>query len=485
MKKLLLLLIGISNLLLAQQTFQTTIKTSTDLFVNNSICLEDSYLVLCGISNPDNSINGIVYQIDLNGDLIDSLNIDNNGFGSTVNKAVVLENGLIRLFCTLEQQNNIGYYDIYLIDIDKDLNIIQELQYDLGTGRGWSHINEVVAENGDIVIASMVDGSPPQIGTQYLDKCLMKIAQNGDLIFDSIYNQSGLEITMDFLEFPNSDNYVLYCIQNFDGGVFLKQVNILNSNLELVENQWIEDFSFQASMQVLDNECFIICNKEEIDGGGGWYTAVSTYNTDFNRTKKVLIGRSDSASYPGLYNSIAFSEIETVFIGSTFNLGSDAYPTRQSYFRLDNLDHGLNLNWQRYFGGDAYYNLIDINETSDGGCILVGTRYENGEEGPFEKDVFIVKVDEEGLITSTNNNAEIPIKNAIVLPNPGREYLELHTGAHPATLQLHNLNGSLILEEAINSNISRVNTLELSSGTYIWSLVKESKLVESGKWVRE
>ncbi|NPD47885.1 T9SS type A sorting domain-containing protein [Lentimicrobium sp. S6] len=485
MKNILLsLLLGFSSLLIAQQTFQTTIKTSTDLFVSNSICLENSYLILCVNYLPNNSASGIVYQIDQIGQLHDSLVIENDGFGATVNKAIILENGLIRLFCTKEQQGSAGFYDICLIDIDEDLNIIQELQYDIGIGKGWSHINEVIKENGDIILASMVDGSPPQSGTQYIDKCLMKIKQNGDLLFDSVYNQSGLEITMDFLEFPNSNNYILYCIQNFDAGIFLKQINILNSDLEFVENKWIEDFSLQASMRNFGDEDFVICNKKEIDNGG-WYTAVSTYDIGFERTNQILLGSSDSASYPGLYNSIAFGENETMFIGSTYNLGVDAYPNRESYFRLDNLDYELNLNWQRYFGGDAYYNLIDINETPDGGCILVGTRYEHGTQGPFEKDVFIVKVDEDGLITSTNSNAGIPIKNAIVLPNPGREYLELHTGAFPATLQLLNLNGSLVLEEAINSNISRVNTLELSSGTYIWSLVKEGKVVESGKWVRE
>ena len=102
-------------------------------------------------------------------------------------------------------------------------------------------------------------------------------------------------------------------------------------------------------MKNLDDESFIICTKEESEKGG-WYTAVSTYNLEFERTNQIFLGSSDSASYPGLYNSIAFSENETIFIGSTYNLGIDAYPNSESYFRLDNLDFELNLNWQRYFG---------------------------------------------------------------------------------------------------------------------------------------
>jgi hypothetical protein len=45
--------------------------------------------------------------------------------------------------------------------------------------------------------------------------------------------------------------------------------------------------------------------------------------------------------------------------------------------------------------------------------------------------------------------------------------------------------GQQVLEEQISNETSRINTVELKQGTYIWQVLKDGKMVESGKWVRE
>ncbi len=78
-----------------------------------------------------------------------------------------------------------------------------------------------------------------------------------------------------------------------------------------------------------------------------------------------------------------------------------------------------------------------------------------------------------------------PIKNAITTPNPGKDYLQLHSGIYPAKLQIFNIKGQLVLEEDIHQNTTTINTQHLSSGTYIWQLLKDGEVVESDKWVKE
>ena len=49
------------------------------------------------------------------------------------------------------------------------------------------------------------------------------------------------------------------------------------------------------------------------------------------------------------------------------------------------------------------------------------------------------------------------------------------------------VSGTIHLESAlsITSNITIINTSYWSSGTYIWTVVVDGKVVESGKWIKE
>ena len=466
----------------AQEGFQTIISTNNNLIVNNSLYLDDNYYIIGGSRNENNIINGIIYRLDENGDLVDSLIIYNETLNSTANKAIILNNGLIRVFCTQEKPNKPGFFLLYLLDIDTDLNIIGEKFYDLGTGKMWKNINTIQKGN-DILIASIVVGNPPETSPGNWDKLLMKINQNGDLLFDSIYNHTTYENTMGFIEDPNSDNLILYCTTSFEHGNILRPINILDTDFNLIENFYIEDQSPQASISAIDDETFLITCKRSTNKEY-WYTSINTYDLNFERENQLLIGSNDSASIPSINNSIVILDSENIFVGSTFNLAITLYPSQKSFFRLDKVNDQLDIKWQKYIGGDAYYLLYDMSETPDGGLMMVGTKYKNGTAGPFKKDIFIIKFNEDELITSNNNNLDIPIKNAIIMPNPGTNHLELHTGIYPSELQLFNMNGQLVISENINKESSRINTQALKSGTYIWYLLKDKELVESGKWLK-
>lgn len=467
----------------AQNSFFTTINTPDDQYVEDIFMHNtDYYLVGCRTIN-DISI-GFVYRINENGDVLDSLFLFQENKNITATKGYVLTNNNIRIFGTKEKSNLSGFYDIFLVDVDYQLNVINELCYDRNIGKYWNHINVAINQNNDLVLASSVDGNPPQTGLQYIDKMLIVFSQEGDLIFDSIYNQSSFEMTMDFIKYPNSSNYLLYCIKSFEEGNTLNQINILDSSLNLIQNYYIEDYSSQASICSMNDEGFIVCNKGTPENTNTWHTSVSIYDTLFNKQNQIFYGSEDSASYPAFKNSISFSE-ENIFIGSTFNIQESSFPIHNSYIRIESMNYELGLNFQKFYGGDAYYLLIDTEPVIDGGVILTGVKYSNGVSGPYERDIFILKVDENGLVTSISEEQNFNVKNAIITPNPGKDYLQLHTGVSNAKLQLHNINGHLAMEKKVNKNTTTINTRSLKSGTYIWSLMKEGQIIENGKWIKE
>lgn len=126
--------------------------------------------------------------------------------------------------------------------------------------------------------------------------------------------------------------------------------------------------------------------------------------------------------------------------------------------------------------------LNSIKTTPEGDVLMLGHCSELGTD---LYNIFILKVDENGQITNTNETETIPIKNAIITPNLGKDYLQPHTGIYPSQLQIFNINGQLVLEEDIQQNTTTINTSLLSSGTYIWQLIKDGDVVESDKWVKE
>ncbi len=81
-----------------------------------------------------------------------------------------------------------------------------------------------------------MDGSHPSESHYKWDKFILEMTQNGEVVFDSIYNQTSFESIMDYIEVPNSENFLIYCMINFEGGNVSKAINIINPNYELLEN---------------------------------------------------------------------------------------------------------------------------------------------------------------------------------------------------------------------------------------------------------
>ncbi len=187
----------------SQYSFQTIIDSDKDQRSYQILVLEDGYFIVSTFLLEDLSM-GVVYKLDQYGGVVDSLIFDNGSDRSSMfNSSIILENGEIRVFGTLEKPDMPGFYELCWLDIDSDLNIIQQHYFDAGTGRGWRKIYPLIRENGNISIASIVDGSPPSESQYKWDKFIIEMTQNGEVVFDSIYNQTNFETIMDLYRSPN------------------------------------------------------------------------------------------------------------------------------------------------------------------------------------------------------------------------------------------------------------------------------------------
>ncbi len=432
---------------------------------DNDDPFEDYYAKICKVnSSGDIETSDFLNISQLN--MLGSLLILNNdriiGIGHVCNSVAELD------------------FSLWLIEFDEELEIIEEWEFESEDLTYGYIMNSFQSKNNDIMFLMSTSTMPFSglPGNGYI----AIIDSNMVMKKDSLFDKHMYDIAPIF----NSDSQFMVDSKGLDtsSNVQFTQLNILDKDFNLINTPISypgPDMSYYFSIHnSLDsNYYFSAMNRAE---GAGFVDnhAVGKATKHFNKTHFHVFDSAAYWFYTCDHNGIDSYE-QFVYTGSNFEYKGMNY-SYPNTFCLTQMDTSLNIINQRFYGGDKNYLLNSIKTTPEGDVLLLGRCSELDSD---LWNIFIMKVNQEGLITTTNNNAEIPVKNAIILPNPGRDYLELHTGAFPATLQLHNLNGSLVLEDYINSNISRVNTLELSSGTYIWSLAKDGKLVESGKWVRE
>jgi len=129
--------------------------------------------------------------------------------------------------------------------------------------------------------------------------------------------------------------------------------------------------------------------------------------------------------------------------------------------------------------------MMDLDATDDGGCIMAGTIL-SPNSNPNQTDVIIIKVDSEGLITSSNKQ-DTRVMHAMVYPNPGNEYLMLQTGQQNtgSSFKLVNISGQKLIEQTVNLTTQQIPTSELPPGIYVWTLSKGNTVIETGKWIKQ
>ena len=79
----------------------------------------------------------------------------------------------------------------------------------------------------------------------------------------------------------------------------------------------------------------------------------------------------------------------------------------------------------------------------------------------------------------------IRITDAVLYPNPGREYLKVRTALKNCRLYLHDINGREVLSAPLTDHITSVSTTSLTAGSYPYKVVQNKKEIISGIWIKK
>jgi hypothetical protein len=237
-------------------------------------------------------------------------------------------------------------------------------------------------------------------------------------------------------------------------------------------------------VSIINENNFLVSGVEIIGDKGYHVMGLCEMDMSLNLLNLIFLGMENVDNFPGYYCNLDRFYSQNVFYGGVSNIDliNPFFSTIPTWILLNNLDNNLNLKWQKFYGGDACYNLWYILATQDGGCVMAGTRYDYQAQNQ-ERDVYILKVNEDGILTWTYNFPEIT-KQVLVYPNPGHDEIMTKSLASNLVFALFDIQGVKVLSKVIGIE-DCINTRDLPQGIYLFQILdQDAKIIETGKWIK-
>jgi len=475
-----------SNYIFAQQTFEKIISEPKDQIINHLIEDNDGNFIMVGrIKNNETSLfNGYLIKIDSTGNFIQYEAYGQNDTSSCGFFNIHFYNNCYYIL-GFNMVVSVETSKLWYLKLNSDLEIEDERFLSIPNDRWFSYMNSIIDSDTDFVITGYTTRYD-EIYTYNNDAFFYKLNINGDSLNSKFYTSYiPLYFSFDIIESIDSSKYYAFVshFESTSGG----QKLILNKNLDSlsIDSLPLGIYDFYSPTYINENE-ILLCGKGSPDQSELYALNVISINEqteliDYNSFKK----QSDMKEHPSMFKGVS-KKSDNIYIGGTSNLeyANPFWSTFDSWFHLIKINPDISPIWEYWYGGDAYYFLYSILATNDGGCIMVGNRYDYETQNQ-ERDIYIVKVDSNGLITWTQ---EIPTDKpeTTVYPNPGTNVLNIKNDNKLLDFELINLNGQIVIRQIVNNNINTINTESLKPGMYFYKLNdNKNKTFETGKWIKK
>jgi len=221
--------------------------------------------------------------------------------------------------------------------------------------------------------------------------------------------------------------------------------------------------------------------------GGGYGHKLARYNDSLCIDTIIAFSGFESEDRAAYYEPLSRSG-RNLFIGGTNDQISPTfiYGT-ESALRLYKMDLDLNQQWHRDYNlnDGFYYYGFNIFATSDGGCIISGTKNNNIIYGD-KIFGYVLKVDSLGNPPFVNIENPTNAPQTLVYPNPGTSTLTIETpeGTAGTTFRMYNSTGTLLLQQLLQTGRQTIDVSNLPAGIYIYETQNHQGTVEWGKWVK-
>lgn len=209
---------------------------------------------------------------------------------------------------------------------------------------------------------------------------------------------------------------------------------------------------------------------------------ISFIDTTLNMTFLHYFGGEDTIDYPAINRIFHYNDTNHIYIAGTYKFIIGLCPQGISWIMTGLLNHNLSTVYFHLYGGDAYYITTSILATSDGGSIISATRYDYFTQW-YERDIYFLKLDENGLITTNELFSSEQKKQLLISPNPGKDVINI-IEPWDGTLKLLSLYGQIMLTHSTEIDGRCISVATLPKGCYYYYFYTNNNNIFKGKWIK-
>jgi hypothetical protein len=275
-----------------------------------------------------------------------------------------------------------GYYDFFLIKTDANGNIIWAKTYG-GTFNDYAYSVQQTSDGGYIVA-----GWTTSFGASNGDIFLIKTDANGNIQWAKTYGGGNYDGAFSVQQTSDGGYIVAGVTNSFGAGdrdLFLIKTDA-NGNVQWAKTYGGTSWDGAESVQQTSDGGYIVAGETSSFGAGSY---------DFLLIKTDANGNVQWAkTYGGGNYDLAFSVQQTsdggyIVVGETYSFGAGWYD-----IFLIKTDANGNIQWAKTYGGTFNDYAYSVQQTADGGYILAGFAYSFSAGG----DILLIKTDANGNV---------------------------------------------------------------------------------------
>ncbi len=497
MKGVQLIIILLISAISYGQSWDLIISSNEDEVLTDAIEDGDGNFVLCGYvgSYSLDEYDGYLVKISALGDTIFTKRF-NNAYNYIKFDAIIEQVDGYIVFGSVKV-DGAGYLNLMLKKTDKSFNEQWTKTYKNSNYTNEYFLNAKFDSNNDIL--AIGDAYHP---VNNFDFFIYRFNSTGDSIDARYYAFSGPQFGFDIIEqntgykaftylVPDSSFLVSNEVVNIDFTLNIDTVVSLDTFPPVLDGgsfyancraKWINDSVYIAYARSRKSEYPFQDVQKQMGLG------LLFLNTNDSILSSSIFGKADTAEIEAI-SGMDFIFPSAIYVGGTSNYVDWSWPSfanQKNWYNLNKIDNAGNVEWEKWYGGDANYYLWKVLATQDGGCLMIGTRYDSiAANGQQQRDVYVVKVDVDGIV-STGSDLQLTKSNFKIYPNPASEEFYIKGNFKlPATLELYDIMGRKVVVKSLNSNYAKIHINYLSKGIYVYRLISDDGKLGSGKLVIE
>ncbi len=413
----------------------------------------------------------IIFKLDLNGCIVDSVIMDESGSYYITNMHLMNYQQKILFWSQIREKSDVDHPGLLYGYVSKDTEItIENIVFDADTG--WAFYDCIVNDADNLVFL----GTEGILDLGLYHNVLLEVNSQNTVVRKGIL---GVNYYQKLVELPVIQGYHLGGVDticqvdydfNYEGIVFAKP--LVDTLFFYTDMEFLSDSTYARSAVATENNF----PNFFLDFG------FAVFNQYGHRASLAMFGKPDTSDWS--YHVDCYSA-DSIFIGGISNYLSGSFVNNDSWLAVYNIDQSGEIYWNYYFGGNGLYYLTGILATSDGGCLITGTYWDWRYNPNQERDAVIVKVNAEGLLVNTNEGDVSMLTQFLIYPNPGSDKLYLECGLSDGMFEMYDHCGRNVVSKHFSTGYLVLNTSKLANGLYYYRIISCKKAYYSGKWIKK